>query len=102
MFANAAGALSQRISRNNRACSSTASSPPTIFSASSISGWRSKTMATPANAASSSGCIKARANPCGFCAPRACAVRPVVLIRRNNNSMNRKLVAIAPTATPPR
>ena len=53
---------------------------------------------SPASSASS-GCIKARASACGFCAP-APAPPVVVLMRRNNSSMNRKLVATAPIATP--
>ncbi len=63
---------------------------------------RNRTIAPPANSASSSGCIKARASACGFFAPSACAARPVVLMRRNSSSMNRKLVATAPIATPPK
>ncbi|MNH40122.1 hypothetical protein D3C79_1013930 [compost metagenome] len=67
-----------------------------------INGWRSSTIASPANTAISSGCIKARASAGGSCAPSACAASPVVLIRRNSSSINRKLVAMAPIATPPR
>ena len=54
-FASEAGALSQRISRNRRACSSTASLPPTIWSARSISGVRNRTINAPAPNARMSG-----------------------------------------------
>ncbi len=101
-FASEAGALSQRISRKRRACSSTASLPPTTWSARSIRGVRSKTMSAPAPSARISGCTSARARRNGSFAPYACAVSPVVLIRKKSSSINRKLVAVAPIATPPR
>ena len=101
-FASDAGALSQRMSRKRRACSSTASLPPTICNARSISGVRKITISRPAPVASPSGCTSARARRRGSLAPKACAVSPVVLIRRKSSSMKRKLVAVAPTATPPR
>ena len=101
-FASDAGALSQRSSRKRLACSSTASLPPTICSARSINGIRKTTIAAPAASASPSGCTSARASRCGSLAPNACAVSPVVLMRRKRSSIKRKLVAVAPTATPPR
>ena len=61
-FASDAGALSHRISRKRRACSSTASLPPTICSARSIIGVRNRAINAPAPSASSNGCTSARAN----------------------------------------
>ena len=61
-FASEAGALSQRISRKRRACSSTASLPPTICSATSIIGVRNSAISNPAPSASMSGCTSARAS----------------------------------------
>ncbi|MNE17003.1 hypothetical protein D3C80_1099690 [compost metagenome] len=54
-LASDAGALSQRISRKRRACSSTASLPPTICSARSIRGVRNTTISSPAPNARISG-----------------------------------------------
>ena len=101
-FAREAGALSQRMARKRRACSNTSPLPPTIDSARLISGVLNRIMSNPAPSASINGCTSARASACGFFAPKACAVRPVVLMRRNSSSINRKLVAVAPIATPPR
>ncbi len=70
-LASEAGALSQRISRNRLACSSTASLPPTICRARSISGRRSRIISTPAPSARASGCTSARARRCGSLAPQA-------------------------------
>ena len=61
-FASDAGALNQRISRKRRACSRTASLPPTICSARSIIGVRSSAINAPAPNANSNGCTSARAN----------------------------------------
>ncbi|MOA22260.1 hypothetical protein D3C78_1428070 [compost metagenome] len=61
-MANAAGALSQRISKNSLACTKTSRSPPTMFSAKVINGARNSTIANPATSANNNGCIKARAN----------------------------------------
>ena len=102
MLASVAGALSQRISIKIAACSCTCGSPPASRPVSALSGSRSRINSRPASSAISSGCVRARASACVSRAPKACAVMPVVLMRRKSKSIKTKLVAVAPIATPPR